>query len=310
LPVIAAEEFRARDDTVDPSNAVTVYAQILHWNRPDECLRTTRLLLEQSGLSVTVIDNGSTEENLTKLRSLLPPEVRLIPLSSNAGWGGGHNVGLRLWLEQQTCDFCCIVAHDAIPDRDCIQLLVKAMRENSELGMVCPQYPDRVVATYRPVFGPRTIVVPPQHRGSVQMVDLVHGTLTVVRRQCLKEIGLFDERYFAYGDEMEICLRSRKAGWKAGLIWGAIVVNPGTWTPQPMVTYFSSRNSLLMAREYGGVVCAGIRLLLMLVNTFRLLLTRTPLWVVGARKRAMADFIFGRFGAPAAFKRIPKRVSK
>ena len=55
-----------------------------------------------------------------------------------------------------------------------------------------------------------------------------HGTLMVLRRACLEDIGVFDERYFAYSEEADLALRASRAGWAVGIVWGAVVRNRET----------------------------------------------------------------------------------
>ena len=111
--------------------------------------------------------------------------------------------------------------------------------------------------------------------GLRKSVDVPHGTLMLCRSECLRQIGLFDERYFAYGDEHELGLRARRHGWKVVMVWGAIVTNPGTWTESPLRSYLFARNSLLLVRDYAGRWQALLRALLILLNTFRLMI-RSP----------------------------------
>src|SRR5262249_8947707 len=53
------------------------------------------------------------------------------------------------------------------------------------------------------------------------------GTVMGFRQACLREIGFFDVRYFAYGDDAEMSLRANRAGWKTAIVWDAIVKDPG-----------------------------------------------------------------------------------
>ena len=75
----------------------------------------------------------------------------------------------------------------------------------------------------------------------------------LVRRQCLDEIGLFDQRYFAYGDEHDLGARAVRHGWKVVLVWGSIVTNPATRTENSgevtclLVTRFFSSMPILVA---------------------------------------------------------------
>ena len=90
-----------------------------------------------------------------------------------------------------------------------------------------------------------------------------HGTLMLARRPVLEEVGLFDERYFAYCEEADLALRAAKAaGWETGLIRGAIVVNPDLGTRVAVIDYLQLRNTLLLVREHSGRYHATIRCLL------------------------------------------------
>jgi GT2 family glycosyltransferase len=132
-------------------------------------------------------------------------------------------------------------------------------------------------------------------------VDLPYGTLLAFRRECLQDIGLFDERYFAYGDEHEIGMRARRRHWKVSVVWGAIVRNPGTWTASRTRSYLFARNSLLLVRTYAGWSWAALRLLLMLPNTLRMLIVPPDdeyAFDASARMVAIRDYLMGRYGPP------------
>jgi GT2 family glycosyltransferase len=275
---------------------------VVHWNRPDECLATVGHF-QQQGLPVSlcVVDNGSRPECVAALKAALPPGVELVQLSENKGWGGALNVMLRRWLAEQEGDLCVISAHDAIPRPDCLRLLIAAMECDGNLGIACPQYGKPEVAQFSPVRGITFTATEPRGTGEVTAVEIPHGTLQIFRRQCLKQIGLLDERYFAYGDEAEIGLRARKMSWGVGMVWGAIVINPGTWTSSPVVGYLSARGSLLMARTHGGLGSALLRALLMAANTLRLCCSPSVWNTMSsprARFLAIRDYFLGRYGPP------------
>src|SRR3546814_8168876 len=62
-------------------------------------------------------------------------------------------------------------------------------------------------------------------------------------RTLLREVGLFDERYFAYCEEADLALRAKAQGWETGLVRGATVVNPHMGTPSRTVDYLQLRNT-------------------------------------------------------------------
>jgi GT2 family glycosyltransferase len=231
-------------------------------------------------------------------------DIELLELGRNLGWGAAHNIGLRCWLEQDRTEFCVVAADDALPQDRCVHQLLEAMASRPDLGVLCPQFRSAEIGVFSPIRGPRLISVRPQTNVNIQEVGFAHGTLTVYRRGCLRQAGLFDERYFAYGDEIELSLRARRSGWKVAQLWGAVVDNPETVTSPPLVAYLSARSSLLMAREYGGKWSAGIRSLLMIANSFRMLFMhkgdRGSVYHPYARVRALGSFWSGDFGPPRA----------
>ena len=81
----------------------------------------------------------------------------------------------------------------------------------------------------------------------------------LVRRECLQEIGIFDQRYFAYGDEHELGARAVREGWKVVMVWGAVVVNPVTSTENAWRSYLFARNSLFLVHDYFGGAAATLR---------------------------------------------------
>jgi len=275
---------------------------VLHWNRPEECLRTVEAFRTQgAAVSLSVVDNHSHPQALRSLTDRLPPDVNVIRLDENKGWGGAFNTVIQRWLSSGDSEFCFIAAHDAIPGEDCLELLRQAMLNDPRVGIACPEYGVSEVPRFSKLRYYRTTPVEPRPRGTAEGVEIPYGTLMMFRRECLREIGLFDERYFAYGDEHEIGLRARKHNWQVDVVWGAVVLNPGTWTASRTRSYLFARNSLLLVKTYAGWGWAALRLLLMLPNTLRMLIlppNREYAFCAGARMLAIRDFLLSRYGPP------------
>jgi N-acetylglucosaminyl-diphospho-decaprenol L-rhamnosyltransferase len=280
---------------------------ILHWNRPEACIKTVERFLKQGApVTITVIDNGSRPSARSSLRGALPRGVRYLQLETNLGWGAAFNRVLQSWLATRTAELCFISAHDALPAPACLNRLIDAFAADSRIGIVSPEYGIAHLPIFSPVRGPRLVEVAPRRAEETEYVDFVHGTLMGFRRACLEEIGLFDDRYFAYGDETEISLRANRAGWKTAIVWGAIVTNPETSSPSELAIYLLTRGALLMARDYGGRISGLCRAALVVANTARLLLTgRMANWrrSAPARLRAVGDFLSGRLGKPTRYLR-------
>jgi GT2 family glycosyltransferase len=248
---------------------------------------------------ITVVDNGSTPENRVDLEGLLPDGVRYVPLGNNFGWGGAFNTVLENWLSAGPGDFCFISAHDALPEPGCLNRLMEAFHSDERMGIVSPQYGIDHLPVFSPIRGPKLIKVDPRPYGTIEPTDWVHGTLMGLRRTCLKEIGLFDDRYFAYGDEQGLCLKANRRGWKTAIVWDAIVRNPSTSVPTPLLLYLQTRGTLLLASDYGGILPSAARAILIVVNTIALLVIgKLQSEAAVARLRAVRDFALGHVGKP------------
>lgn len=277
---------------------------IIHWNRPAQCEMTVTSFLDQ-GLTIrpVVIDNHSDEDNYTALQQAIAGRATVVRLDQNQGWGRAANVGLREWLGSEMEPFCLISAHDAQLSPNCLQLLLHAAERDPAIGIACPQYADGTVACLSRLHGVRLSPAQPKLRGEVELMDVPHGTLMLLRRSCLSDIGLFDERYFAYGDEHELGARARRRNWKVAMVWGATVANPETSTPAPWRSYLFARNSLLLVHDYFGKLSAGLRASIILFTSLGSALKRQPAaesFAPHARWRAVCDFLVGRYGPPPA----------
>lgn len=278
---------------------------ILHWNRPHRCVPTVERFLAQEvpgGVRVVVVDNGSEPEALEQVRSGLPDGVELVALSRNRGFGPGANAGFRHVLANPRPgdgDWIGLAPHDAEPAPDCLRRILSAAGARPRAGLACADFGDGATPIVDPYFG--GILAPATVAEGWEPAGHPHGTLMVARRQLLEEVGLFDERYFAYCEEADLALRAAAAGWETGLVRGAMVVNPDMGTRRSVVDYLQLRNTLLLVREHSGRYHATIRGLLavgQLVSGLVSPARRGPYFDAGARVRALADHTRGRYGPP------------
>jgi GT2 family glycosyltransferase len=287
---------------------------ILHWNRPARVVPTVARFLAQEvpgGVRVVVVDNGSEPEHLEVVRRGLPPEVELVELPRNRGFGPGANAGFRHILanpHEGDADWVGLAPQDAEPAPDCLARILAAVAERPRAGLACADFGDGATPIVDPYFG--GILAPATVDEGWEPAGHPHGTLMLTRRQVLEEVGLFDERYFAYCEEADLALRALDAGWETGLVRGAIVVNPDLGTRIGVIDYLQLRNTLLLVREHSGRYHATIRGLLavgQLVSGLVSPARRGPYWDPGARVRALLDHARGRYGPPPAFLLDPDR---
>ena len=288
---------------------------IVHWNQVGACLDTVaRFRDREVPVAVTVVDNASEPEARRELRAGLArfpdDEVEVVEVDRNAGFGPGANVGLRRFLDDaDDGEWCVLAPHDVDPFPGCLAAMLDAAIAEPMAGLMCADVGDGMVPVIDPYFGGMAVLAPdPVAPDSPELprwetVDYPHGTLMMLRRTCLEEIGVFDERYFSYCEEADLALRARAAGWKVGLVRGARVQNIHIGSGMAIVDYLQTRNTLLLVQEMSGWYHAFIRAWFTIVQTVRGVrrpATRALIFDANARMLGVRDFVLRRFGPPPA----------
>jgi GT2 family glycosyltransferase len=194
-----------------------VLAVTVNWNSPDD---TARLLgafraFANPACEVVVVDNGSTDGSLDKLRTAFP-EVRFLVLPANAGFGTANNAALREALDQQI-PYVWLINNDALPDAGSLAALVARLEADPRAGAAGAVVVDDDAAAriqawggghIRPWLGGVRL-----HRAPAEPLEFLTGACLLLRTAALREIGLFDERFFLYWEDADLCFRLQKSGW-------------------------------------------------------------------------------------------------
>jgi N-acetylglucosaminyl-diphospho-decaprenol L-rhamnosyltransferase len=274
---------------------------IIHHNRPDSIGRTVTAFREQTAATnIIVVDNGSKPETVAALPDLVG-DAELILAGDNLGFGPGGNIGLRRFLESQGGEWVAIAPHDALPDLDTIEKMLAEVDERPRVGLMSADVGDGMRPVIDPFLG--TIDAAPTVDVGFDVADYPHGTLMMCRRSCLEEVGLFDERYFAYCEESELAIRAARAGWTCGVVRGAMVRNPGMSASIERVAYLQLRNTLLMLKEHYGRWNEWFRISVALIQ-IPVGMVHAPSrglhWSPKGRLKAIRDHLRGRYGPPPA----------
>ncbi|MGZ4684024.1 MAG: glycosyltransferase family 2 protein [Acidimicrobiales bacterium] len=287
-----------------PEAPVTVV--LVHWNQPERCAASIEAFQRQGvPVRVLIVDNGSTPEARRRLAEIVDSsaaDVELLARPQNLGFGPGANVGFRAWLAGGVGEWVGLAPHDALPADGTLAALIEAAEARPRAGLACADVGDGETPVFDAYFGGMTR--PSQATGpGWESVDYPHGTLLIARRGLLDQVGLFDERYFAYCEETDLGLRAIAAGWEVGLVHGVMVHNPSMRSGKPVTDYLMHRNTLLLVRDHSGRYHAFIRFTLALIHLVRGIVQPSyrP-WIFSARGRAwgLLDFLRGRYGRPPA----------
>lgn len=196
----------------------------------------------------------------------------LIENDHNAGFAGGTNVGLRyLYAARGHYDYVWILNNDIVVAPDSLSQLVGAMERNPGLGAVGPtlfEYatPEVVQVAgggeFRPWRGfPRPRTKLPEVHGDTVPLGYVGGGCMLARVRVLAEVGLIDERYFMYGEDVDFSLRITGAALRLAHVPAARAWHKGgatTGYSSPKHDYYVVRNNLYLMKKYApGLVALG-----------------------------------------------------
>lgn len=195
------------------------------------CLAALEVALGDCTSEVVVVDNASKEDDLEALEAP-DSRIRLIRNHENRGYGRACNQGTAA----TSAPLLCFLNPDTIPGERSLQKMAERISWTQGVGAVgpamfnpdgtlypsCRVVPSLGIALGHAVFGlvwpanpfTRTYYLADWDHKSDREVDWISGAAMVVRREAYMQAGGFDEGYFMYAEDVDLCDRLRKAGWK------------------------------------------------------------------------------------------------
>lgn len=219
----------------------------------EECLTS---LLEQTWneREVILVDNGSRDGSAEMVRERFGDSVRVIELPENVGYAGGNNSGLRA----ARGDYVAVLNDDTRTDPRWLEEMVEVLRRRPDCGLAAcrilsyrqPEIIDNVGhLIYRDgTFRGRGRLE--RDQGQYDRVEEIlspSGCAFLARKAALEEADYFDEDFFIYGEDADLSLRVRLAGWKAVYVPGSVVYHKYSATTgaySPLKAFLVERNRI------------------------------------------------------------------
>jgi GT2 family glycosyltransferase len=235
--------------------ATTVWIVIVNYRTSGlavDCLRSVAPQIADLGAAkVVVVDNASDDGSVARLRETIVSQgwedwASVIPAERNGGFAYGNNLGIRLALRQRDRpDYLLLLNPDTIVRPGAIRALVDFMNGHPGAGIAGSRLENANGGAERSAHtapsplgelesGARLGVlsralhrygVAPPARDAAHECDWVSGASLIVRRKVIEDIGLLDEGFFLYFEEVDFCTRARKAGWQVWFVPESCVVH-------------------------------------------------------------------------------------
>lgn len=272
-----------------PPTTPRVLTVVLNYRTPELTLRAVEAALRaMEGLSgaITVVDNdsgdGSYETLVRTVQERGWDRVRVLQSGRNGGYGAGNNCGIRQGLPDGSApDYIYILNSDAFPEPSAIRVLVEHLQAHPEVGFAGSRLHGENGDYHQTAFrfptvfsefesaavtGPisfllrRYIVALPEPR-QTQRVDWMAGASLLVRQRTFEQTGGFDERFFLYFEETDLCLRARRLGWSSVYLPESRVMHIGsvstgmkTWKRMP--TFWFDSRLWYFTKNHGALYAA------------------------------------------------------
>jgi GT2 family glycosyltransferase len=243
----------------------TVTTIVINWKLKEATERCLQSLAQlKYPTRIVVVDNGSNDGSLEYLKTKFP-EIDLIGLPSNIGFGAACNHVIARLLRESTSNYFFLLNNDAVIEARALTELVKAAEKHPEAGIFgpkifCSDNPARLwYAGARRRRG--VLAATDTGRGQIdhgqfdarQQVDYIFGAAMFIRRSVFERIQLFDERFFLYLEDLDFCLRAQQAGFSLRFVPAAMIWHIGSASTRQFTAlrrYHQVRSTLVFLHKH------------------------------------------------------------
>lgn len=239
---------------------------IVNWNGIDD---TSELLvslskISYSNYSIIIVDNGSVNDEVKKLENISKGKAQIIRCKENLGFAGGNNVGIKYSLEKKA-DYILLLNNDTTVKPDFLEILVSKYEGEKQAGIVAPRInyydePQRIwtdggkISRIRGSGFAYSSKLEKEVDSSEKSVTFVSGCCMLIKSEVLLSVGLFDENYFLYTEDTDLCQRIINAGYKILVSPQSVIFHKVSSSTKNRNTalplYYTTRNRLYFAKKH------------------------------------------------------------
>lgn len=225
---------------------------VLNWNGEKVIRSSLNSIrkLDYPNIEAIVVDNGSTDTSIDIIANEFP-DFRLVKNERNLGFSAGMNVGIR----ESRGDLVLLYNNDAIAHPKSLSAMVKTAFLDTEIGIVggliLYSKPADVMESCGGKFDPITGMIWAQGNGErlttknqlekdpITDLEFVSGCVLLARKEAIRKIGLFDEQAILWSQDLDWCLKARRAGFKCALNPSALIWHIGSYSSRrtPLRSY-------------------------------------------------------------------------
>lgn len=285
-----------------------VYIILINYNTKAhtiECLKSLANL-NYNNYKIVVVDNNSEDSDFSEVQAKYS-NVHIINNSKNYGFAGANNIGIKYALKNNA-DYVLLLNNDTIVDKDFLRILVNESKKNEEIA-ICTSKILYYDLRNRIWYGGGNINY---FKGNSQIYNFneessisnknmycnfASGCCMLIKSNALRKVGLMNEEYFLYYEDVDYCVKFLKEGYKIYYVSSSIVFHKESISTQKysyLYQYYFARNRLLFIKRnlkaINKITAYPISILWLLYKILKGTFNFKPC-IEGIK-----DFIFRRFG--------------
>ena len=236
-----------------------------NFNDSAECLESLRKTT-YSNFEVIMVDNGSGGDDVSLLKQRFGDSIRLIVNDKNSGFAGGCNIGIRDALARGA-DYVVLLNNDTVVAPDFLEGLVRVAQSDERVGIAggkvfCYELPE-LIWFAGGIINYRTGRTPIRGSGEadkgqfdeIVRVDWISGCFMFISRDVLQAVGMLDERFFFGWEDVDLCVRAARKGFKVLFVPESRIWHKGFGIDKRdrlmgMPVYYATRGQFLFMEKH------------------------------------------------------------
>lgn len=291
---------------------------IVSYNTKDltlTCIRSIYKTVKKFEFEIIVVDNNSQDGTVESIHSEFK-KIKIISNRCNVGFAKANNQGVEISIGK----YILFLNPDTELCTETLEKTLNFLEENQDAGVVgCRAFlPDGsqqntllrfpslltiILTTFVPsklrrksqLFGRARYVGIDLNK--IQAVDVVAGCFMLIKRKVIETVGAFDDEFFMYGEESELCFRIHKSGWKIYYYPHAKIIHVGGASTKDITvtkTLMMAKGQLLLIEKTLGNTLLYISNLMMFIRDLILTMLLISMYIFGKNKK----YIFNKKISP------------
>jgi len=237
---------------------------IVNWKQYEltiNCLLSVQKV-EYKNLKVILVDNESNYEKINKIKNDFS-KVEVIESKENLGFASANNIGIKYAIKNKF-EYVMLLNNDTEVNKKFLTPLLNSFQKDNSLGAVQPlimNYNNRAKVWNAGGYLNNFFGFPYTNKlnNKKRQIDWITGCCIVLKTKVINKVGLMDEHFFAYYEDVDWSLRIKKLGYKLGVVESSVIFHHGTKSSKnsnfegdlsPFVHYLNIRNHIYLVKKH------------------------------------------------------------